>query len=390
MSANIYTKNPEFERSLQFISERAFTITIPAEAEDYPRGGTIEYYNKSINKWVPLRNNKEDETIYSGTYPWGKCIYIRGQGNTNISGNNEIITGEQSISGFDEPGGTPWRISVAIPIMCKGNLKYLLDYTTSNRITNAKDRCFCRLFSNTTLQTPPQLPTQSEVEFTNHIFAYLFDGCKNLIRYNYNQSFVPPNGYSLHQSYDGCYRGLFRNCTSLKEAPGPSYGTTPSNVTHSNYFREMFYGCRSLKYPKGANINIHGGEGDYQYTFFQCVSLTDSFGIFRSGSPDKPIQQSVCGATFKNCTNLTKIFLYNESPSQIGQWAFAEMYNGCTKIKLSTRKDDVYTQQYHIPDIQSSNNNAYDEMFVDVDGNAFTPQPQRYYYVDKSIIIQNL
>ena len=92
--------------------------------------------------------------------------------------------------------------------------------------------CWQNTYSGCTkLENPPIFP--EDLTFNaNSVFGSMFEGCTSLKK-------TPKLPYSLT---NGCYSGMFRNCTSLTEVDGG----LPATTLVPNCYRNMFDGCTSL------------------------------------------------------------------------------------------------------------------------------------------------
>ena len=171
----------DLDTALQFASPNSFSISAPKNWD-----GKLEYTNGSgWNTW-------DGSAITSGKNGSNHCIYLRGTGNSKI-------TGVSSSS-------AEWSI-VGTNIACNGDIDLLLDYSTvknGNRPSMA-DYCYYSMFYGcTSLTTAPSLPATT-----------------------------------LARS---CYYYMFRGCTSLTTVP-----SLPATTLADYCYYNMFYGCKKIK-----------------------------------------------------------------------------------------------------------------------------------------------
>lgn len=167
--------------ALEFSSANPFSISAPKNWD-----GKLEYTNGSgWNTW-------DGSAITSGENGSNHCIYLRGTGNSKI-------TGVSSRS-------AKWSI-VGTNISCNGDIDLLLNYSTvknGNRPSMAV-RCYAYMFYGcTSLTTAPSLPAST--------------------------------------LKDSCYQHMFSGCTNLTTAP-----SLPATMLTELCYSNMFYGCKKIK-----------------------------------------------------------------------------------------------------------------------------------------------
>ncbi len=171
----------DLDTALEFSSANPFSISAPKNWD-----GKLEYTNGS--EWKTWDGSE----ITSGENGSDHCIYLRGTGNSKITG---------IVFSFAK-----WHIS-GTNIACNGDIDCLLDYSTvkgGNRPAMANN-CYSSMFYGcTSLTTAPSLPATTLA--TN------------------------------------CYSSMFYGCTSLTAAPSLP-ATTLANYCYSS----MFYGCIKIK-----------------------------------------------------------------------------------------------------------------------------------------------
>ena len=196
----------DLDTALEFSSPNPFSISAPKNWD-----GKLEYTNGSGWKtW-------DGSAIASGEIENNHCIYLRGIGNSKITG---------TLSGIDA-----WNVAGA-NIACNGDIDLLLDYATvkrGKRPTMAY-ACYSYMFQGcTSLTTAPSLPA---ISLMNSCYSYMFQGCTSLT--------TAPSLPAISLA-GSCYSHMFQGCTSLTTAPSLP-ATTPKNYSYSN----MFSGCTSL------------------------------------------------------------------------------------------------------------------------------------------------
>lgn len=187
-----------------------------------------------------------------------------------------------------------------------GNLKSI---AIPNSVKSIGYEAFC----NNVKLTSVQLGTNVET-----IDGYAFSGCSNLSTINWNSKIRSLGNYAfqsiaitavtLPNSVTSIGEGVFRNCTSLKNAV---LGTGLTSIPY-----RAFSGCTLLQ-----KVTINGLPTLIgQYAFSNCVSLTDI------NIPDS-VTRIDYGA-FEVCTSL-KVLRLGNGITNIGGYAFS----GCTSLE---------------------------------------------------------
>ena len=171
----------DLDTALKFTSPEVFSISAPKNWD-----GEIEYTNGS--GWQPWDGSE----ITSGKNASDHCVYLRGTGNSKITGANS--------------SGVKWEI-IGTNIACNGDIDLLLDYSTvkgGNRPSMARS-CYSYMFYNcTSLTAAPSLPATT-----------------------------------LENS---CYNSMFFYCPSLTAAP-----SLPATTLENSCYFSMFSYCKKIK-----------------------------------------------------------------------------------------------------------------------------------------------
>ena len=242
-NAQIYTMNPEFERAVGFISDEMFEIIIRGTNSIFVGG---QFYNEDEKVWENVhRSVLTNRLIPAYEYPWGFGLYFRGTQNSPVSMNGES-----------------WEFVGYTNVICRGNIKYLLDFNASNKIT-LPDSAFFSMFSGwDKLIAAPSFPNDSEVQLSKECYMNMFKGCTNLV-------IAPQLPNMFLKSH--CYYSMFEGCTSLKICP-----TLPSE-SFSNYcYNNMFKDCLNLRtIPNLSHIRYYSSGNDYvSNMFFNSIIAT--------------------------------------------------------------------------------------------------------------------
>ena len=227
----------ECEPYLTFSSLNNFTLSVNDRTKHWD--GTLEYFT-SDKTWTTW-----DGTSYLHAVSdyGGYVLYLRGIGNTVITGKNNKY--KWVLNGND--------------IECVGNIENLLDYTIveSGDHPTLADSCYAYMFQGcTALTRAPSLPATT---LANSCYSCMFMGCTALTQApSLPSTTLANNCYAcmfqgctaLTQApslpatmlYQFCYTSMFQGCTALTQAP-----SLPSTTLALNCYRCMFQGCTSLK-----------------------------------------------------------------------------------------------------------------------------------------------
>ena len=164
---------------LTFKSPSSFTLKVNDTTKHW--NGTLEY-STNTSTWSTWDGTTTLSSVTKGS---SNVLYLRGTGNTVITGNSSdykwVLTGNN--------------------IKCIGNIENLLDYATV---------------------TAGNHPTMA-----NYCYYYMFYGCTGLTQ----TPALPATTLA-----DNCYSFMFRDCTSLTQAPALP-ATTLTNNCYSYMFR---------------------------------------------------------------------------------------------------------------------------------------------------------
>ena len=196
---------------LTFSSPSSFTLAVKDTTKHWD--GTLEY-STDASTWSTWDGTT---TLSSATSGSKDVLYLRGTGNTVITGSNSnykwVLTGSD--------------------IKCIGNIENLLDYATvesGNHPTMASN-CYKYMFQGcTSLIQAPALPATT---LAGSCYYKLFQGCTSLTQ-------APSLPATILATY--CYSYMFYGCTGLTQAPA-----LPATTLASNCYSSMFRGCTCIK-----------------------------------------------------------------------------------------------------------------------------------------------
>ena len=223
----------DLDTALEFTSPNPFSISAPKNWD-----GKLEYTNG--NEWKTW----DGSAIASGEIESNHCIYLRGTGNSKITGTS-ADTAKWSIAGTN--------------IACNGDIDLLLDYATVKRGERPAmaSYCYSSMFNGcTSLTTAPSLPATT---LASYCYYSMFRGCTSLTTapslpattlasYCYFLMFYGCTSLTTAPSLlattlaDSCYYSMFNGCTSLTTAP-----SLPATTLGRRCYFFMFYGCTKIK-----------------------------------------------------------------------------------------------------------------------------------------------
>ena len=313
---------PAGKSYLTFSSPNSFTLAVNDATKHWD--GTLEYFS-SDKTWTVWNGTTNLSSVDNdGDY----VLYLRGTGNTVITGSSEnyrwVLTGSD--------------------IKCIGNIENLLDYATvaSGKHPTMASYCYYHMFYGcTSLTQAPELPAMTLADY--------------------------------------CYYSMFCDCTSLTQAP-----ELPATTLAERCYYQMFRGCTALtQVPELPAMTL----ADYCYRgmFYNCTSLTKA-----SALPATTLANSCYMAMFYGCTSLTQVPAL--PATTLANRCYYGMFHGCTNLKLSSTRTGEYTQEYRIPSSGEgvTVSSALSSMFMST-GGTFTGTPEintTYYLSSDNMVIR--
>lgn len=386
---------------LTFSSTKPFDISTNNQSKNW--NGDL-YYSTDKVTWDQWNG---ESTILSMDCNGVHYVYMRGIGNTSITGNNNQA--KWVLNGTD--------------IRCDGNIENLLDYRvvvsgvsptmadycyrfmfrdcTSLTVapelpaTMLSNFCYSSMFYNcTNLTTAPELPA---TQLAAYCYSYMFYGCNNLLR-------VP--ALPAMTLADGCCYDMFYNCTNLITAPG-----LPATTLASSCYYEMFYGCKSLITAPVLPATTLAASC-YQAMFRRCTGLTTAPQLpattltaecykmmftecasltIAPALPATELARNCYNNMFSGCVALTA--LPELHATTLPDNCYLAMFAECDSIKLSTSQTDEYTIPYRIPveGDGTAGSKSLQYMFTDT-GGTFSDSPSintTYYLHNSHSIVQS-
>ena len=339
---------PEGKSYLTFSSPNSFTLAVGDATKHWD--GTLEYFS-SNRTWTTWDGTATLSSVDNdGEY----VLYLRGTGNTVITGDNQnyrwILTGSN--------------------IACIGNIENLLDYATveSGAHPTLVSYCYGYMFSGCTALT--QAPALPATTLVSYCYAGMFYGCTALTQ----APALPATTLA-----PGCYADMFYGCTSLTQAPA-----LPATTLADYCYYDMFYGCASLTQAPALPATTLADDC-YENMFYGCTSLTQAPAL-----PATTLAEYCYYDMFQGCTSLTQAPAL--PATTLSNYCYRNMFYDCTSLKLSSTQTGEYTQEYRIPmtGTGTSTTDALTDMFTNT-GGTFTGTPEintTYYLSTDNMIVR--
>ena len=332
---------------LTFSSPSSFTLKVNDTTKHWD--GTLEYSTDTSN-WSTWDGTT---TLSSATSGSDNVLYLRGTGNTVITGDNTSY--KWVLTGSD--------------IACTGNIENLLDYATveSGNHPTMANYCYQYMFRDCTSLT--RAPALSATTLSTYCYSNMFQGCTGLTR----APALPATTLA-----DDCYNDMFYGCTGLTQAPA-----LPATTLKNYCYQSMFRACTSLTQAPALPATT---LADYCYNdmFYSCTGLTQAPAL-----PATTLKNYCYQGMFYDCTSLTQVPAL--SATKLKNYCYRYMFQGCTSLKLSSTQTDEYTQEYRIPSSGTGTTatNALTYMFIST-GGTFTGTPAintTYYLSNTNTIV---
>ena len=317
---------------LTFSSPSSFTLAVNDATKHWD--GTLEY-STDTSTWSTWDGTT---TLSSATSGSDNVLYLRGTGNTVITGNNNSY--KWVLTGSD--------------IACTGNIENLLDYATveSGNHPTMANYCYRYMFRDCTSLT--RAPALSATTLSTYCYSNMFQGCTGLTQ----APALPATTLA-----DDCYNDMFYGCTSLTQAPA-----LPATTLKNYCYQSMFRACTSLTQAPALPATT---LADYCYNdmFYSCTSLTQAPAL-----PATTLKNYCYQGMFYDCASLAQVPAL--SATKLKNYCYRYMFQNCTSLKLSSTQTDEYTQEYRIPSSGTGTTatNALTYMFIST-GGTFTGSP---------------
>ena len=243
--------------------------------EDYLLPYLNAYYTYSLDNGASWDTLKVGEFVVLAKK--GDKALLRGYNSRGLSEYEPQITGEDII-----PTGTALEELDLGPLICSnfvmtgsiaasGSVMSLIDNMgMGKKIPEQSEYCFARLFKDcTSLTQAPELPATT---LGRGCYCKMFAGCTNLK----NAPALPATALD-----ERCYAGMFAGCTGMAQAPKLS----ADSLAEECYFG-MFIDCTGL--TQAPDLPATGyARGCYHYMFKDCANLSQIKVNFSEWSEDE-------------------------------------------------------------------------------------------------------
>ena len=328
---------------LTFKSPSSFTLKVNDATKHWD--GTLEY-STDTSAWITWDGTT---TLSSATSGSDNVLYLRGTGNTVITGSNASY--KWVFTGSD--------------IACIGNIENLLDYVTveSGAHPTMASYCYYYMFRDcTSLTKAPALPATT---LTTYCYYGMFYGCTGLTK-------APALPATTLTNY--CYTGMFLGCASLTQAP-----VLPATTLANSCYYNMFRDCTSLAQAPALPATTLASSC-YRSMFYGCTSLTRAPAL-----PATTLASNCYRHMFRDCTSLTQAPAL--PATTLAESCYHSMFHGCISLKLSSTQTGEYTVEYRIPTTGTGTTamSALTDMFISTGGTfAGTPEINTTYYLSNT------
>ena len=292
----------------------SFTLAVKDSGKHWD--GTLEYSN-DVSTWSTWDGTTVLSSAIKGS---SNVLYLRGTGNTVITGNN--LNYRWVLTGSD--------------IKCIGNIENILDYATvqSGNHPTMANYCYYNMFQGcTSLTKAPALPATT---LTKDCYSDMFSGCTALTQapalpattlatYCYRHMFSGCTALTQAPALpattlaDYCYFSMFQNCTSLTQVPA-----LPATTLAGYCYSSMFYGCTALTQAPALPATTLAANC-YQEMFNRCTSLTQAPAL-----PATTLADHCYESMFNRCTSLTQAPAL--SATTLATSCYRGMFNRCTSL----------------------------------------------------------
>ena len=160
-----------------------------------------------------------------------------------------------------------------------------------------------------------EMPVMRATVLYDACYEDMFQGCTSLTS-------MPALPDGIAEIPTNAFHKMFMNCTSLSDVPD----VLPTSTVGANGYDSMFYGCTALQEaPRLPATTL--GSGAYKAMFYRCTALQEA--------PELPCldlagKTAVYGSMFAGCTSLTSTC---ELPAmEVPSNGYEGMFSGCTSL----------------------------------------------------------
>jgi len=302
--------------------DNTITLYIPGDIDSQCLASVS--YSTDGTTWTTLNIDATDQTI-SVTLNRGETVRYKGQGLQyaknwevekhscfNTSGNITVSGNIMSLlygDGFANTTVFPSGSSHSFEGLFQGNDKLMSAINLVLPATSLVDVCYRSMFREcTSLTEAPVLPA---TVLSRRCYDQMFEECTSLMK----APVLPATVLS-----EECYDAMFFRCASLTEAP-----TLPATTLAAGCYRHMFFGCTSLTEAPVLPATVLSYQC-YEEMFRECTSLTQTPVL-----PATVLADWCYRCMFSECTSLRKA---SKLPATTMEYnCYAGMFNMCSSLK---------------------------------------------------------
>ena len=339
-AGKFYTANIALEKVAEPIPYVTFTADA-AQTLMYT-GNDLKYSTDGVN-FEPLTSTDEIE--------FGNGVKLYLCGDDNLDGTFKEIV-------INYPVGHKISFKTDAEVACSGDIRTLIDFDNYEAV-NTSGATFPNLFEGCTqLKSAKDLVLQSTGLAAN-CYRQMFKDCSSLV----NAPELPAETLA-----ENCYSQMFIGCTSLTTAP-----ELPATTLAESCYSSMFYGCSSLQTAPERLPATTLAQGCYWSMFNGCIKLveapelpaetlaTNCYRLMFNGCsslvnapvllPAETLAQSCYENMFKGCSSLVTA---PELPAEtLAQSCYFGMFDGCIKLEIAPELPAETLAEY-----------CYSEMFI--------------------------
>ena len=266
--------------------------------------GTLEYSfdHETWTEWNGSTMISTDTSV----------IYLRGKGNTHITGNYSLT------NGYFQLGGGNIEIT--------GNIESLLNYVDvhAGRHPSMDAHCFKQLFRTTNII---KAPTLGATTLSINCYDQMFYDCKYLAS--------APIIAATTMANNSCIE-MFRGCIRLTTAEDLAATTLATSCCNA-----MFYGCTALTKAPALPATT-AAISCYQQMFYGCTSLVTPPAL-----PATTLATDCYNGMFEGCTALTTITALPAITQQ--PTCYQSMFSGCSSLVVNSASSETTPYEFRIP-----------------------------------------
>ena len=287
----LWDKKPDF-----FYIENLYNglNTITLKKNGSPTTGTDIEWSGDLATWTPVTYNADNEFLI-GLPNQNQKVWFR-----STTGLSSSVDDFFSLSGSEVH-------------KAGGDARTLLDYTAPT-LSETEPNCFRKLFISDINLTDISSIDLSKLTVLNlSCYREMFRGTG--ITY-IPSGFLPATNFNNWY----CYNSMFRDCTSLTQAPA-----LPATTLSDYCYSSMFFNCTSLTQAPALPATTLA-EGCYYQMFYNCTSLVTA----PTSLPATTLADYCYSNMFRDCTSLTQAPAL--PATTLAKSCYYQMFQGCTSL----------------------------------------------------------